>query len=246
MVNAGLSLILLAVVLILLLNALERKKIRSNFRIIPSFDQLQRALNHTIEGGQGVQITLGRGSILSPQAGSTLAAVEMLASIARLCLNSDTPPLATSGDGSIALFSYETLMNTGQGMRSGARINPRMAQITGVSPFTYAAGTMLAQRNGKYQLAVALGNYGPEMGLLVDTAERSRAFFTGGTDNILAQSVLFASSRSVLIGEEFFSASGYIHQDSLHNASIKTQDILRIFLIIVIIIGAVLKAAGKL
>ncbi|MBA4419846.1 MAG: hypothetical protein C0391_01735 [Anaerolinea sp.] len=246
MIDNGLFLIMLAFLLVLLLSIFERKKVRSNFRVIPSFEQYQRAIHNIIESGEGAHITLGSGSILSPQAGSTLAAVELLANLSRLCLNSDTAPLATSGDGVVYLLALETMRSTNRAMRFPHRSNINTTQITGVSPFSYIAGAMLAQRYDHRALAVALGSFGPEVGLLADSAERIQAHTTSGTDNLLAQAVLYATNRSPLIGEEFFAASAYSQPDPVQAASLKTQDILRLMVVAAILIGAILKVAGKL
>jgi hypothetical protein len=91
-----------------------------------------------------------------------------------------------------------------------------------------------------------MGSFGPEIGLLADTSERMQAHTIAGTDNLLAQAVLYATSRSPLIGEEFFAAGAYTQGTLIHNASLKTQDILRLILVICIVIGSILKMAGAI
>jgi hypothetical protein len=86
----------------------------------------------------------------------------------------------------------------------------------------------------------------PEIGLLADTSERMQAHIIAGTDNLLAQAVLYATSRSPLIGEEFFAAGAYTQGTVIQNASLKTQDILRVLLVIGIVIGSILKMAGAI
>lgn len=240
----GFFFILITIILILAIGMLDRKKVHGNLRVIPSFEQLQKAINLIVESGKGAHITVGRGSILSPQAGSTLAAMEMLSHLSRLCLNGDVPPISTSGDGVVNLMAIDTLRNSYRSAHLQQRFHPLSGQVTGVSPYSYMAGAMLAQRDDNRTLTVALGSFGPEVGLLADTSERMQAHTIGGTDNLLAQAVLYATSRSPLIGEEFFAASAYTQGTAIQIASLKTQDVLRVLLAAGIVAGAVLKALG--
>jgi hypothetical protein len=89
-----------------------------------------------------------------------------------------------------------------------------------------------------------MGSFGPEIGILADTSERLQAHTIAGTDNLLAQAVLYATSRSPLIGEEFFAAGAYTQGTPVQNASLKTQDILRVIIVLGIVIGSILKLAG--
>lgn len=244
--DIGFIFILFTLLLILAIGFVDRKKVHGNLRVIPSFEQLQKAINLIVESGKGAHITVGRGSILSPQAGSTLAAMEMLSHLSRLCLNGDIPPISTSGDGAVNLMAIDTLRDAYRSIHLQQRFHPLTAQVSGVSPYSYIAGAMLAQRDDTRTLTVALGSFGPEIGLLADTSERMQAHTIGGTDNLLAQAILYATSRSPLIGEEFFAASAYTRGATFQVASLKAQDILRIILVLGILAGAVLKMLGMI
>jgi hypothetical protein len=244
MENVGFFVIVLTFILILGLGMLDRKKMHGTFRVIPSFDQLQKSINLIVESGKGAHFTIGQGSILSPQAGSTLAAAEMLAHLSQLCLNGDIPPLSTSGDGVVNLLAIDELRKSYRKANLQQRFHPLSAQVTGISPFSYIAGAILAQRDTNRTLTIAFGSFGPEIGLLADTAERMQIHTIGGTDNLLAQAVLYATSRSPLIGEEFFAASAYTQGTVIQTASLKTQDILRLILVGGIVAGAILKLMG--
>jgi hypothetical protein len=244
--NSGFLFIIITLLLILVIGFLDRKKVTGNLRVIPSFEQLQKALNLIVESGKGAHITVGRASILSPQAGSTLAAVEMLSYLSRLCLNGDIPPLSTSGDGVVNLLAIDALRKSYRAVHLQQRFHPLSGQVTGVSAYSYVVGAMLAQRDENRTLTVAMGSFGPEIGLLADTSERMQAHTIAGTDNLLAQAVLYATSRSPLIGEEFFAAGAYTQGTVIQNASLKTQDILRVLLVIGMVIGSILKMAGAI
>jgi hypothetical protein len=168
----------------------------------------------------------------------------MLSYLSRLCLNGDIPPLSTSGDGVVNLLAIDALRKSYRAVHLHQRFHPLSGQVAGVSAYSYVVGAMLAQRDENRTLTVAMGSFGPEIGLLADTSERLQAHTIAGTDNLLAQAVLYATSRSPLIGEEFFAAGAYTQGTPVQNASLKTQDILRVIIVLGIVIGSILKVAG--
>jgi hypothetical protein len=91
-----------------------------------------------------------------------------------------------------------------------------------------------------------MGNFGVEVGLLTDAAERKNSHLLAASDNLPAQAVLYASAPDMLIGEEMFSADAYNNRGPLHSASLTVQDVLRWLLIAAMLFGALLKLAGIL
>jgi hypothetical protein len=81
---------------------------------------------------------------------------------------------------------------------------------------------------------------------LADAAERVGSLTIGGSDNLPAQAVLFASTQEPLVGEELFAGGAYLQVNPIHTSSLIAQDILRWALIGFIIIGAALKLVGVL
>ena len=118
--------------------------------------------------------------------------------------------------------------------------------MTGLTPFSYAAGAIPVIRDENISTNVLIGNFGVEAALLADAAERANTFTLAASDNLTAQAVLFASAQEPLIGEELFAAGAYVDAGPLHAASLTAQDILRWLIIIVILVGALLKLAGIL
>jgi hypothetical protein len=118
--------------------------------------------------------------------------------------------------------------------------------LTGLTPFSYAAGAIPTIRDEHISTNVLIGNFGVEAALMAEAAERVNTFSLGASDNLTAQAVLFASAQEPLIGEELYAAGAYFDAGPLHAASLTVQDILRWLIIIVILIGAFLKLAGIL
>jgi len=94
--------------------------------------------------------------------------------------------------------------------------------------------------------AILLGHFGPEAALLTESAERANVLTLGASDDLSAQSVLFAASHEPLIGEELFAAGAYLGAGPSHAASLTLQDILRWLIILALIGGAAAKFTGAI
>ncbi len=243
---AGIFILVTTLVLMAVFATLNLQKRKENLRPIPSLDNLQKTINQAVEGGKGLHISLGRGGILGGQFGGSLMALSILKQIAKQSVNGDLPPLATTGDGLINILSHETLESAYPANRLPTDYGVIGSQVTGVTPFSYIAGAMMAHRPDDQTNLFIIGSYGAEAALLADQAERSRTHTISGTSDLTAQSMLFVTTRAPLIGEEFFAAGAYIQSAPEHYASAKTQDVLRILVVVAIIAGALLKLAGIL
>jgi hypothetical protein len=80
-----------------------------------------------------------------------------------------------------------------------------------------------------------------EAGLAADFGERARLFVIGGTDDLQAQSLLYAVAQHPLIGEEVFASGAYLDVGGMHRASLRAQDFVRYGLIALILLGALLR-----
>lgn len=237
------GLVFLAATLLAAFSYLQRKSIPP-LREVPAYLRLRRAIGRVVEDGSRLHVSLGRGALATPQSASALAGLALLRRLANVTAVSDRPPIATSGDGALALLSQSTL----QGAAEDA-LQPYDAsagRLTGLTPFSYAAGAIPSIRDENVSTTVLMGNFGVESALLTDACERANVFCVGGSDNLAAQAVLYAGASDPLIGEELYSAGAYIEPAPLQTASLTVQDILRWLFIIVLVGGALLKAAGLL
>jgi hypothetical protein len=118
--------------------------------------------------------------------------------------------------------------------------------LTGLTPFSYAAGTVPVTRDESVSTNVFLGDFGSESALLTESAERENSSIIAASDDVSAQSVFYASSQDPLVGEELFAAGAYVGAGAAHEASLIVQDILRWLVIVAILIGSLLKFVGAI
>jgi hypothetical protein len=156
----------------------------------------------------------------------------------------DLPPVASSGEASLALLSQDTLKSGYEAAGAPELFEPTTGRLVGLSPLGYAAGLMPLFQFETVSTLILSGRFGVEVGLIADSAERTRATVIGASDDLAAQSVLFASSHKPLIGEELFAANAYLSAGASHTASLSVQDVLRWFVILVLLGGAAARLMG--
>lgn len=242
---AVLGLVIVSVMLMAGLSVLRRKS-PPVFREIQAFDRMKQAVGRVVEDGSRLHVSLGHGALTTPQSASALAGLALLRRLAELTSAGDRPPIATSGDASLAILSQDTLKDA-SGTSAQGVYDPTAGRLTGLTPFSYAAGVMPAIRDENISANVFMGNFGVEAALLTDAAERQNTFTLAASDNLAAQAVIYATAQEPLIGEELYAAGAYTDAGSMHQASLTVQDILRWLLIFAILVGAIVKLlAGAL
>lgn len=248
----GLGLVLLAAGLMFFFSLPRRSKSRKQqgarsrvaLRPIPAMQRLRRAIGLAVEDGSRLHVSIGESSILSPTNASALVGLSTLERIGSLSSVSDRPPIATSGEGSLAILSQDTLRAAYRIANVPDQYDPTQARLAGPTPFSYIAGTLPVIYDERVSANVLVGNFGPEVALLADAADREDAFVLAGSDSVAAQAVLYGTAREPLIGEELFAVPAYLQAGPIYQAGLRAQDILRWIVVVILIVGAVLAIFG--
>jgi hypothetical protein len=239
----ALGLLLLTAALLLGLIFL-RRRFPGAFRPIEAYERLNRAIGLAVESGTRLHLSFGSSNLFSVRGASALAGLAMLHKLSERTSLSDRPPIVTSGDASLAILSQDTLQSGYRAAAAEEQYRFSTGRLTGLTPFSYAAGTIPVTRDESVSTNVFIGNFGAESALLVEAAERENSTVIAASDNISAQAVFYATSQDPLIGEELFAAGAYVGAGAAHDASLTVQDVLRWLIIGAILIGSLLKFAG--
>jgi hypothetical protein len=239
----ALGLLVLAALLFVALTFWRRRS-PASFRMIDAYERLNRSVGLAVENGTRLHISLGRGSLFTARGGSALAGLAMLRKLAERTSVSDRPPLVTSGDASLAILSQDTLQSGYRAAGAEDQYRFSTGRLTGLTPFSYAAGAMPTIHDEGVSANIILGDLGTEAALLVEASDRQNASLIAASDNLSAQSIFYASAQEPLIGEELFAAGAYVGAGASHDASLNVQDILRWLIILAIILGVGLKILG--
>ena len=233
--------VFLAAALLLLAFTFLRRKSSGVFRKIEAYDRLNRAVGLAVEGGTRLHVSIGRGNLFTARGGSALAGLAMLRRLSEQTSQSDHPPVVTSGDASLAILSQDTLQSGYRAAGAEELYRFTTGRLTGLTPFAFAAGTIPVMHDENVSANVIIGDLGSEAALIAAAADSQDAELIAASDNLSAQSILFASSDEPLIGEELFAAGAYLGAGASHDASLQAQDLLRWLVILAILGGAVLK-----
>lgn len=241
----GLSLIGFSAILLLAFSLIKRKS-PPKFRAIPALTRLYRAIGLSVEDGTRLFIHLGPNSLLTSHGAAPLAGLGMLRHLTERTSLSDRPPIAAAGESSLALLAQDTLEAGYQAAGAGEYYQPLSGRLTGMTPFSAAAGAMSTIRDEDVSASILIGHFGVEAALMAEAAERQNAFLLGASDDPASQAALYASAPDVLIGEELYSAGAYLGATASHAASLTVQDILRWLIILALLAGSAMKLFGMI
>ena len=240
----GIIFILIFIGLMVAFAVSDRSQSGMNLRRIPAFIKLRRVIGLAVEAGSRLHISVGRGGLIGVESASAFIGLSVLERLTRSASTSDNPPIATAGEGATGTIAQDNLRATYQRIGLGEQFDSTTGRVTGLTPFSYAVGTMPLVSDEKTGANVLMGHFGSEVALVTDAGERSDNLTVAGTDNLPAQAVLYASAHEPLIGEELYAGGAYLKAGIMHNASLRSQDILRWLLIAIILIGIVAKFLG--
>ena len=242
----GLFIVLLCTGLIFALGVLRKDRPARSLRSIRAIQQLRRAIGLAVEDGKGLHVSLGKASLLDPNNISALAGLCTLERLGQISMVSDHPPVATSGNGALAILSKDTLRAVYRSGNALEQFDPDQGQLTGPTAFAYTAGTIPVVGDKQVYTNVLMGNFGPEAALLCDAADQKKTFALAVSDSLPAQSVFYAAAEESLIGEEMFALPAYLQAGPFHQASVQAQDLLRWVVIILMILGIIYKILDQL
>ncbi len=235
----SLIIVLFTAGLLLIFSLTGKKQTRSRFRGLPVMVQLRKALGTSVEQGRRVHLSLGSVNLLNPASASSVSSLAAEDRLVQETSIGDAHPVVSSGDGALSILSQDILSGTRHHLTGAGPANKSQGLLTGVSPWSYAAGTIPLIQDRKTSTNVLLGHFGPEAALMLDAAEKNSSQQIAGTDNLAGMAVMYAMTQDSLIGEEVFTAPAYLQPGAGARAAIKVQDVLRWVVIVVLLAAAI-------
>ncbi len=221
-----------------------RQRSEKNIRDIPAFYRLQGMIELAVEDGSRLHVALGRSDITSPQSAAALVGLSMLGRIAAVASESDNPPVASAGDGLLAILAQDTLRATYTRLGLFGAYENTLGRVSGLTPFAYAAGTIHMMKDDGVSASLLAGTFGIEGGLLAAAAERRQVFSLAGSDSLPGQATLYATASELLVGEELYAGGAYLDAGPMHVASLHAQDLARWLVAAALLGGSILGLLG--
>ncbi len=240
--NLAFFIIIFSIIALVLFSVLDRKKFL-RIRPLKALLEFKKVFGFSIEQGKRMHISLGWSKIEEAQGAASLIALDSMTTYSQQSLLGDKPPIITSGSGDLTLLSQDIIKKSYRMNNAIDKYSVNRAFLTGISPYSYVAGGMPILTKDIATQSV-IGHYGPEAGLLVESALRGNIYSLAATDSLTGQATMFALADEVLIGEELYAIPSLIDENSTNNASLHTQDLLRYLAIFALILSALLKLVG--
>ncbi len=239
----GIVVIVLFVGLIIFFSIVQ-DPLKKNIRPIPAYDKINQEINVAVEDGTQLHISLGRGGMTGPESTSALAGLSILKQVIEKSAVCDHPPVVSTGDPVISILAQDTIQSTSRAISvANQRRNPS-GELIGVTPFSYAAGTLSTIRDKNVSANIHAGWFGNEVIWLTTAGERQSSPTIAGAAQLPAQAIIYASASDPLIGEELFAGGAYLGAGQIHQASISAQDVMRWIIIVIILASVILNFVG--
>lgn len=216
--------------------------VRWNFRTIPGLIAIEEAIGRATEMGKGVLYIPGVQDIDDIQ---TIASMIILRNVARTTAKYETRLTVPTNAPAVYTVADEVVKSAYQDVgRADAYQSDQVRYVTS-EQFAYVAsvnGMMLRERPAANLL---LGAFFAESLLLAETGHSIGAIQIAGTANVHQMPFFVVACDYTLIGEEYYAASALLSNEPLLLGSLKSADIVKLVLILVIIVGCVMYTFGN-
>lgn len=233
----GIVVIVLFVGLMIFFSIINKDRKRANIRPIPAYSKIIKEINVAVEDGSQLHISLGRGGITGPESAAGLAGLSLLRQVIVKSSMCDHPPVVSTGSPMLSILAQDTIQGTSKAISVAEQLKNPSGELIGVTPFSYAAGSLTTIRDDNVSANVHTGWFGNEIIWLTTAGERQSSPTIAGTAQLPAQAIIYASASDPLIGEEVYAGGAYLDGGKMHQASISTQDVIR-WIIIFLILGS--------
>ncbi len=156
--------------------------------------------------------------------------------------------LSVSGaDGSLVVFARQIVhQQYADGFSIALAELPLLPQLHGPTPSSFTAGLLPQIRLRSVGALALLGNYGAEGLLWAEAVAYCGGHVFAGAGALTAQASLFSTVDDLLLGEEIFILPGVLSKTTEDQAGWLVEDVVRAGMMMLLVIGAILKALGVL
>ena len=239
--HSGKSPIMIGTVLLFFMVALfiqlARHGMVTYVRPIAGMSEIDNAIGRATEMGRPILYVLGLGA---PDEIATIASYTILARVARKTAEYRTDIIVPCNEPIVMTIAQETVKNAYIEAGNPDSYNEEMVFFVTSMQFAYVAavnGIMLRERTATN---CYFGKFYAESLLLSETGNVAGSIQVAGTDEVAQLPFFVTTCDYTLIGEELYAASAYLGRDPLLLGALKSQDLAKAIVMILIIIGTIL------
>ncbi|HEX8680731.1 MAG TPA: DUF6754 domain-containing protein [Ardenticatenaceae bacterium] len=239
------SLLTFAIAFLLIYLRIERGGRAPTLRPLTGIASLRAVADQAIEEGQALHLALGSGSLSDLTAAETAMGLVVLDSIAEQANRTGQSAIVTTADPVSQLLAADQLRQ----QQAGRGENPLTgARFVAPQPAAYGAGTRGMMQRERLGVSVLVGHFGEEYLFLAE--ERPGGSLPihqpelAATAQVETLPLVYLTAKRPVLGEEIFALGAYLTRWPSHLAGVVLQDLGRIIVIVAIVVGIVLRAAG--
>lgn len=175
---------------------------------------------------------------------STLAALNILGRVARRVANYESSLTVPCRDPIVFTVAQEIVKSGYTDAGRPDAFNPDSIFFLTDDQFSYSAAVSGIMLRDKPAANFFMGYYYAESLILSETGAGTGAIQIAGTDAMTQLPFFITTCDYTLIGEELYAASAYLSREPLILGSLKGQDVAKVFMMVVILVGTILVTFG--
>jgi hypothetical protein len=243
--NAGRANILVTVIIlfaaILFYIAVARRGEKLYIRKIPALTAMEEAIGRATEMGKPVLYVPGIMDIDDPQ---TIASMSILSKVAEKTAEYGTPLYVPTSKAMAMTMAQQVVKESAIKLGRPDWFNADNIRYLTDDQFGYVSAVDGIMMREKPATNFYLGTFYAESLILAETGHSTGAIQVAGTAMPDQLPFFVAACDYTLLGEELYAASAYLSQEPVQLGSLKGQDLGKLLIILIIIIGVASRIIG--
>lgn len=211
-------------------------------RGIPGLERLDGWIKQAGTLDRSVFFTPGTGAVTYPD---TLAALALLEYVAERCVEQNVKLIVGNADLNVQQVAEDIVKTAYTKAGKAKEYNPDIVRFISGRQFAFAAGVMGILRREKPAVNIFVGDFSAEALAIAEAGRADAIAQFGGTTNVDQLPFFMATCDLTLIGEELFTAQGYLKNDPDTISTYVGPDAGKIIAILLILVGAILVTFGN-
>jgi hypothetical protein len=212
-------------------------------RKLPGIVAIEEAVGRATEMGRPVHYSAGTGGLSGTTAAQTFSGVALLGYTARLAAKYDVPLLVTVCGPEVFPLAEETVANAYRMEGKTESLKSDTVRYISNEQFSYAAALFGLLAREKPAANLMLGLWEASSIMVAEVGASVGAVQIAGTANASQIPFFACACDYTLIGEELMTAGAYVSQDKVQLGSVFGQDLIKVSVIAIILVGVLLKLA---
>jgi hypothetical protein len=236
-----LIIVAMAVALYAYINRIKKDPHEVFIRKIPGVDAIEEAVGRSTEMGRPVLYVTG---VEETQNIQTVASLLILGHVAEMIAEYDTDIRVCNAYPLTMVLAEEIVR---QGYANAGRVDahrPENVMFISSEQFAFAAGVNGLMVRERPATNIFLGRFFAESLMLAETGYVTKAIQIGGTAEITQLPFFVAACDYTILGEELYAVSAYLSREPNLLAQLKTTDLIKAAVIVLIAVGSVLATFG--